>query len=179
MADPNIPPGWSYNPSEWSERWPVLALALGGCGIATYLGLYQVGALPHVWEPFFGNGSEYILKQSAIAREFPIPDALLGAVVYLVDAAADALGGRTRWRTLPWAVLLLGLVGSGLGVAGILLGIMQPVLFDHYCTLCLASAACSLLMVGAILDEVLAALQHLKRERAGGKSWWQALRGLK
>ena len=178
MADPNIPPGWGYNPSQWSERWPVLALAVCGCGIATYLGLYQVGAVAAVWEPFFGEGSRFILKESAIARELPVPDALLGALVYLVDASADVLGGRDRWRTLPWAVLLLGVVSSGLGIAGILLAILQPVVFGHYCTLCLASAACSILMVGAVLDEVLAALQHLKRERARGGSWLRALRGM-
>ena len=68
MSGPAIPPGWSYNPSAWSERLPVLALALTGFGIATYLGLYQLGAVPGVWEPFFGDGSYRILKESSIAH---------------------------------------------------------------------------------------------------------------
>jgi hypothetical protein len=67
------------NPSAWSKRLPVIGLALLGCGIATYLGLYQVDVIRHVWEPFFGNGSEVILKQSTVAHLLPVPDALLGA----------------------------------------------------------------------------------------------------
>src|SRR3954454_11231365 len=140
------PPGWSYNPLAWSERLPVLALALAGCAIATYLALYQLDVVAHVWEPFFGSGSRRILKESSIAHLLPIPDALLGAVVYVLDAAADVLGGRTRWRPLPWAVLLLGLISAALGAGGGGLAICQPVLFGAYCTLCLASAACSILM---------------------------------
>ncbi len=48
------PPGWSYNPSGWSQRLPIVGLALVGFGIATYLTLFQVGVLSSVWEPFFG-----------------------------------------------------------------------------------------------------------------------------
>jgi hypothetical protein len=173
----DIPPGWTWNPSAWSGRLPVLALALAGCGIATYLTLYQVGVFATVWEPFFGNGSTRILKGSALAHLLPLPDAALGALAYLADALADGIGGTDRWRTMPWVVVLLGLVSAALGVTGVLLAIFQPVLFGAYCTLCLASAACSVLMVGAAMNEVLACLQHLRRERARGLPWWQALRG--
>jgi uncharacterized membrane protein len=155
----------------------LLLLALAGCGIATYLALYQVDVLPSVWEPFFGNGSTVILKQSAIAHLLPIPDAALGAVVYLLEALAELPGGESRWRTKPWAVVLLGLIAAGLGVAAIVLVICQPVLFGHFCTLCLASAACSLLGCAAAAPEVWATLQRLRRERDRGLSWWQALRG--
>jgi uncharacterized membrane protein len=175
--DRDIPPGWSYNPSAWSERWPVLALALAGCGIATYLTLYQVHILSTVWEPFFGNGSTLILRKSAIAHLLPVPDASLGAFVYFLDVVADSIGGHDRWRSKPWAVLLLGLISTGLGFVGVLLAIFQPVLFGAYCTLCLGSAICSVLMVGAVLDEVLASLQHLARQHARGVSWWHALLG--
>lgn len=177
MAAPDVPLGWSYNPSAWSERLPVLALALTGFGIATYLGLYQLGAVPVVWEPFFGEGSHRILKESSIAHLLPVPDAVLGAVVYLLDATAGVVGSRVRWRTMPWIVLLLGMIAAGLAVGGVLLAIFQPVLFHAYCTLCLASAACSILMVGFVMAEVLAALQFLKREREQGRSAWQALWG--
>jgi uncharacterized membrane protein len=177
MLDPDIPPGWSYNPSEWSERLPVLVLALAGCGIAAYLALYQVGVIPNVWEPFFGKGSSLILRQSSVAHLLPIPDAALGAVAYLLEAIADGVGGRSRWRTMPWVVLLLGLIAGALGLVGILLAIFQPALFGAFCTLCLASAACSVLAAGAVVDEVLASLRHLAREHARGRSWWQALWG--
>ena len=177
MVGLDTPPGWSYNPSAWSERRPVLGLALAGFGIATYLGLYQLDVVQRVWEPFFGEGSYRILKESSIAHLLPVPDAVLGAVVYLLDATAGAVGGRARWKTMPWIVLLLGMIAAGLAVGGVLLTILQPVLFHAYCTLCLGSAACSILMLGFVMAEVLAALQFLKREREQGRSAWHALLG--
>ena len=177
MTNHDRPPGWDYNPSSWRHRLPVLGLAVAGCAIATYLTLFQVDVLHTVWEPFFDGGTRYLLKESAVARIMPIPDASLGAFAYLCEAVADLLGGSTRWRTAPWAVLLLGLVACSLGVAGIVLAIGQPLLSGTYCTLCLASAACSVLSVGPAMNEVLAALQHLRRESASGRSWWHALWG--
>lgn len=177
MTAQEVPHGWSYNPSDWSERLPVLALALTGFGIATYLGLYQLGIVAVVWEPFFGDGSHRILKESNIAHLLPIPDAVLGAAVYLLDAAVGAVGGRARWRTMPWIVLLLGVIAGALATGGVLLAIFQPVLFHAFCTLCLGSAACSILMVGFVMAEILAAVQFLKREREQGRSAWQALWG--
>ena len=96
-------PGWSFNPSAWSRRFPAFVLALTGLGIATYLTLFQVGMFAEVWEPFFGNGSKLLLKQSSIAHLLPIPDAALGAIAYFLDALLDIFGGRTRWRTAPWS----------------------------------------------------------------------------
>lgn len=176
MSD-RVPPGWSFNPSAWPRRLPVLALALTGLAIATYLTSYQLNIVAHVWEPFFGEGSRVILKESSIAHLLPIPDALLGAILYLLDAVADLIGGSDRWRTAPWAVLLLGLVSGALGVGGVVLAVCQPVLFGAFCTLCLASAVCSILMAAAVAPEVLATVQHLKRERGQGRSVWHGLWG--
>ena len=177
MAGADVPPGWGHNPSRWSHRLPVLLLALAGCGVATYLALYQLDILQTVWEPFFGNGSTVILSQSAIAHLLPVPDAALGAFVYLLEALAELPGDESRWRTKPWAVVLLGLIAAGLGVAAVGLVVCQPILFSHFCTLCLASAACSLLGCAAAAPEVWATLQHLRRERRRGQPWWHALRG--
>src|SRR6478735_4374840 len=110
MARMAVPYGWTHNPSTWPRRLPALFLSLLGCVIATYLTLYQMDILSSVWEPFFGAGSRMILKESALARRLPVPDASLGAVAYLLDVILDCLGGETRWRTSPWIVLALGLV---------------------------------------------------------------------
>jgi hypothetical protein len=177
MTDRGVPPGWGHNPSKWSHRLPVLLLALAGCGIATYLALYQVHVLPTVWEPVFGNGSTVILRESAVARLLPVPDAALGAGVYLLEALAELPGDESRWRTKPWAVALLGLIAAGLGVAALGLVLAQALWFHHFCTLCLASAACSLLGCAAAAPEVWATVQHLRRERRRGLPWGQALRG--
>ncbi len=176
MSDQHRPPGWSYNPSNWSQRLPIVGLALVGFGIATYLTLYQLAIFPSVWEPFFGNGSQVILN-SSVSRILPIPDAALGALSYLVDAVAGAIGSRRRWRTMPWIVILFGLAVGPLGAVSILLVILQPVLYDAWCTLCLASAAISVAMIGPTMDEFLASLQYLRREHIHGRSVWRAFWG--
>jgi uncharacterized membrane protein len=167
MTD-DIPPGWSHNPSAWPRRLPGLILALTGLGIATYLGLYQLHVVATVWEPFFGAGSRYILRESSIARLLPVPDALLGAFLYFLEFLAENFGGADRWRTRPWVVVLLGILAALMGIGGVLLAVAQPVLFGAFCTLCLASAACSILLFFAVLDEVRATLHHLRGQRAGG-----------
>jgi hypothetical protein len=176
-ADTAIPPGWDYNPAEWSQRIPIVLLALVGFAIASYLALYQWGVFGAVWEPFFGNGSVKVLN-SGVSKALPFPDAALGAFSYLLDAVAGLIGGRRRWRSMPWIVVLFGLAVGPLGVVSVMLVVFQPVLYGSWCTLCLASAAISLAMVGPAMDELLASLQHLKRERAKGRSLWRAFWGL-
>ncbi len=169
------PPGWNKNPSAWSQRFPLLALAVTGLGIAIYLGLYQVHALGHVWEPFFGLGSMKVLRESPVARV--LPDALVGAFFYLLEVVFGAVGGRQRWRTQPWAVLAEAVLAVGMAVGGIVLTILQPFLAGTYCTMCLASAACSVFLVGFAVTEALAALQLVVRIRRQGGSWREAFWG--
>jgi uncharacterized membrane protein len=136
---------------------PAVVLALLGCAIATYLGLFQMGLVANVWEPFFGNGSRFILVESAVAQSLPVPDAALGALVYLAEAIAECVGGRQRWRTLPAAVFATGALATGLTVAAVVLVASQVLWFHAYCTLCLGSAACSLAIGTLVLPEVRAA----------------------
>jgi uncharacterized membrane protein len=172
-----IPPGWDYNPAAWSQRLPIVGLALLGAGIATYLALFQYGALATVWEPFFGDGSRRILT-SGLSHVLPIPDAALGALGYVADAVAGVVGGRARWRTMPWIVVLFALLVGPLGAVSIGLVMAQPLVYDAWCTLCLASAAISVAMIGPAMDEALASLQYLKRvsDKADG-SFWRAFWG--
>jgi uncharacterized membrane protein len=172
----DVPPGWTYNPASWSERIPIIAVALIGFGIASYLALYQWNVFSTVWEPFFDDGSSRVLH-SFISRLLPIPDAALGAGAYLLDAVAGAIGGPARWRTLPWMVVLFGLAVGPLGIISILLVIAQPVWLHVWCTLCLISAFLSLVMIGPAMDEVLACLQFLRREQTAGRSVWRAFWG--
>ncbi len=176
-AEAHIPPGWEYNPASWSQRLPIVGLALVGFGIAGYLALYQLDMFATVWEPFFGDGSRTVLN-SPVSHVLPIPDAALGALAYLVDAVAGAVGPTRRWRTMPWIVVLFGLAVGPLGFVSLMLVVFQPVLFDSFCTLCLASAVVSVAMIGPALDEMLASLQHLKRVKDSGRSTWRAFWGL-
>ena len=174
----DAPPGWDYNPASWPQRLPIIVLALVGYAIAQYLALYQWRAVDTVWEPFFGDGSVTILN-SKVSHLFPRPftDGFLGALGYLADAVTGTVGGRARWRTMPWIVILFGLLVGPLGAVSILLVILQPVMFDAWCTLCLATAAISVLMIGPAMDEFLASLQYLRRVRDTGGSTWRAFWG--
>lgn len=178
MNDRNIPPGWHYNPASWPQRIPIIILALIGVAIATYLTLYQLRVVPTVWEPFFGNGSVRILN-SYVSEMFIIPDAALGAFGYFVDAVAGVIGGTRRWRSMPWIVIIFGLAVGPLGFVSLLLVVLQPVLFDAWCSLCLASAVISVVMIGPAMDEFLASLQYLKRVRNSDVSLWKAFWGYK
>ena len=175
--DRQAPPGWSYNPSSWPQRLPVIILALVGFAIAGYLSLYQLDVFRQVWDPFFGDGSRRILN-SGVSHLLPVPDAALGAFGYLLDAVTGAVGGKARWRTMPWIVLLFGLAVGPVGAVSVLLVIIQPVVYDSFCTLCLVSAAISVLMIGPAMDEFLASLQWVKAEHGRGRSWWRAFWGL-
>lgn len=166
------------NPSTWPHRLPVIFFSFLGFGIAAYLTMYQVDLLSQVWEPFFGEGSRWILKESAIARWSPVPDASLGALAYLLDVLLNCIGQQDRWRTAPWTVLAVGVVSGALAVGGIVLTACQAFVFHHFCTLCLASAVCSLLAAAFAVAEVRAAGQFVREERQRGVSWRHALRGV-
>lgn len=177
MPDRSIPPGWDYSPSTLGQRLPLVVVALIGFAIAGYLSLYQLGIVSTVWEPFFGDGSRRILH-SWVSEVLPIPDAALGALGYLADAVTGIVGGRSRWRTMPWLVISFGVLVGPLGVVSVLLVILQPVLFDSWCTLCLASAVASMVMIGPAMDEVLASMQFLRRESERGRSTWRLFWGV-
>jgi uncharacterized membrane protein len=179
MNDPDaVPPGWDYNPSTWPQRWPIIVLSLVGFCIAGYLSLYQLNIISTVWEPFFGRGSQRVLTSRISQALHPVPDAALGALGYLLDAVTGVIGGRARWRTMPWIVILFGLAVGPLGAISILLVIFQPVVVGAWCTLCLASAVISVLMIGPAMDELLASMQFVRREAAEGRSPWRAFWGL-
>lgn len=173
MTGSGVPPGWEYNPSTWKQRLPIAAAAMVGFAIATYLSLFQYGVIDTVWEPFFGNGSRNVLE-SKLSSVLPVKDAALGAASYLADAVAGVLYGIHRWRTAPWIVVVFALAVGPLGLISILLVISQPVLYGSFCTLCLGSAAISLMMIPPAVDEALASGQELRRVKQAGGSVWTA-----
>jgi hypothetical protein len=169
--DPNVPPGWTYNPSARSHRNPIVVAALAGFLIAGYMAAFQFRWIDAVWDPFFGDDTEEVLT-SDISHALPVPDAALGALAYLADVIAGSIGGRRRWKTSPWAVLAFGFFVGPLGVVSVLLVILQPTYVGAWCTLCMVTA-----VIGPALDEVLATAQHLRRVHDRGGSVWRALLG--
>jgi hypothetical protein len=179
--DEGAPPGWTVNPSKWSQRIPIVVLAFVGGAAAFWLALYQQGYVDTVWEPFFGDGTREIVKDSGFSRffeRFPVGDAAIGAFGYVADAVTGVIGGTERWRTMPWIVIIFGAFVGPFGAVSVMLTIFQPVLYGSFCTLCLVSGVVSLAMIGPGLDEVLASLQHLRRKRAEGASMWRVFWGV-
>ncbi len=149
------------SPSAWYARMPIVAEALIGLGIATYLALYQLGVVPHVWEPFFGDGSHRVLT-SFVSRMLPLPDAVLGAAGYLAEIATVLMGGQDRWRESPWLVVLFGAVAFGMAAGAVVLVTLQAFVLHAFCTMCLCSAALSILAALSGADEVAAAIRQVR-----------------
>ncbi|MGZ8164518.1 MAG: SPW repeat domain-containing protein [Methylobacter sp.] len=166
---PDIPPGWDYNPSSWMQRIPIIFLAFIGLYISRYLSAYQLVHIDNVWDPFFGDGTERIIT-SDISKAWPIPDAGLGAITYLLEILTGIMGDRARWRTMPWLVILFGIMIVPLGAVSIFFIIIQPILIGTWCTLCLIAAAAMLIQIPYSIDELIATCQFLAERHRKGNS---------
>jgi nucleoside-diphosphate-sugar epimerase/uncharacterized membrane protein len=175
QTGPDIPLGWNQTPSSFVQRIPIIALALVGFLISRYLTAYQLGHIEGVWDPFFSgapdnprNGTEEIIT-SEVSRAWPIPDAGIGAVTYVLEILTGLIGSQRRWRTIPWLVLLFGLLIVPLGIVSIAFIIIQPILLGTWCTLCLIAAAAMVIQIPFSVDELIATGQFLNRRRKAGK----------
>ena len=176
---PTIPKGWEYSPSDWFQRLPVIILAVVGLLISRYLTAYQLESIPGVWEPFFGpspnaepgqNGTEAIIT-SSVSEAWPVPDAGVGAVTYALEIVVGLIGSSRRWRTMPWLVVLFGIMIVPLGAISIFFIVIQPIAIGTYCTLCLVAALAMLWQIPFSLDELVATYQFLRRRHRAGQPW--------
>lgn len=154
------PEGWSYNPSSWTQRLPIITLGWTGFFASRYLTSYQLGYIDSAWDPFFGMGTENVLN-SEVSRNWPVSDAGLGAFSYMLDAMMGYIGGENRWRTMPWAVILFGILIIPLGAVSLTLIILQPLVVGSWCSICLFTAVAMIIMIPCAFDEVLASAQYL------------------
>ncbi len=177
MDESDLPVGWSYSPSTYLQRLPLVALAFVGFVVARQLAAYQLGHIGGVWEPFFAgqgsrNGTETIIT-SDVSKVWPIADGGLGAVSYMLEVLMGVMGGRQRWRTMPWMVAAFGFVVVPLGVVSIYFIIIQPIVIGTWCTLCLIAAAAMVLMIPYTLDELVAMGQFLVQSHRRGEPFWR------
>jgi Vitamin K epoxide reductase family len=164
-----VPPGFDENPTSFGRRGLLAALALVGLLDALYLTLYQWDAWS-VWDPFFDSAKVLDLTR-------PVPDALAGVLAYGAELLLLSLGGRDRWRTLPWTCLALGAVLSAGAVVSIALIVIQPTVADAWCTLCLLSAALSLALFALGIGEAVAAWRYVRRQYDAGVALGDAFWG--
>lgn len=181
MDDTDMPAGWTYSPSTYLQRLPIIALGAVGFVLSRVLAGYQMGHIDGVWEPFFGglnglNGTEHIIT-SNVSKAWPVADGGLGATTYMFEVLMGVMGGRARWRTMPWMVLMFGVVVVPLGVISIYFIIIQPIIIGTYCTICLLAAAAMLIMIPYALDELVAMGQFLLQSHRRGepflRTFWQ------
>ncbi len=180
-----LPPGWDYNPSTWLQRLPIAVLAVVGILLARYLAAYQLGHTESVWDPFFPaypleptpnpaglNGTEHIIT-SDMSRAWPVSDAGVGVMAYMLELLMAVMGDARRWRTMPWMVAAFGIIVVPLGVISILFIMVQPVFIETWCALCLLQALAMLIMMPYSLDELVAMGQFLKDAKRRGKPMWK------
>ncbi len=178
----NAPP-FDYNPSAWSQRVPICLLGAVAFVIATYMALYQWRLIDSVWDPFFGDGSHRVLDSdvSETMRQYiRVPDAALGAFGYLSEVVLGLVGSTRRWQYRPWMVLLFGIDVIPLGLASVVLVVLQGTAVGAWCTLCLVTAAISLILVWLAYDEVWASIVYLRRvwrETRSQRAVWDAFCG--
>jgi hypothetical protein len=172
MPGPEVPPGWTYNPSTWAQRAPVIVLATLSFFLSRYMASFQLGHIPSAWDPIFAKGTEMVLG-SAVSGAFPVSDAGLGAYTYILELLSAVMGDARRWRTMPWMVAMFGLVVVPLGITSTVLIMMQPIAVGAWCTLCLITALFMLIMVAVSLDEIVAMIQFLIIGKRAGRSAWR------
>jgi uncharacterized membrane protein len=161
-----VPAPWDYNPSRWSQRVRVAAVAAVAGIIAAYMGLYQLRLIPGVWDPVFGQQSVAVLDSNVshtMSRWFRAPDAILGALAYLGDIIFAMAGSTRRWQYRPWLVILFGIDVIPLGIVSAVLVVMQGAVVGSWCFLCLVTAVLSLVLVVLAYDEVWSCIRYLYR----------------
>lgn len=181
MGGPDVPPGWAYTPSSWLQRMPIGILSLIGFFIARMLGAYQLGHIDTVWEPFFGgsgemkgvmNGTETVITSDA-SKAWPIADGALGGIVYMAELVMIWMGGKTRWRTMPWMILALAITMLPLGLVSIYFIIIQPIVIGTWCTLCLIAGLAMVVMIPYSLNEFVAMGEFMLDAHRRGKPFWR------
>lgn len=172
MGKPDIPPGWQYCPSTWLQRLPIAAMGVIGFLISRYLTAYQLGHIDQVWDPFFNPGTAAVITSDA-SKAWPIPDAGLGGVAYMLEILMAVMGDKRRWRTMPWMVLAFGILVVPLGAVSIFFIIIQPIVIGTLCTLCLVAALAMLVMIPYALDELVAMGQFALDAKRKGKPLWR------
>ena len=144
----------------------LIALALGGVAISTYLALFELGAIGHAWDPLFADGTERVLR-SGPARALPVPDALLGVLGYAVEIVLLIGVVASRPPARRTLTIGLGVVAGVALIASIGLVALQAVVVGAWCFLCLASAAVSCVVAAIAIPDAVAELAGGSARPAG------------
>lgn len=154
------------DPAPRPRRLLMLALAAAGLAVAAYLTLFQLGAVDRVWDPLFTSRPVLDLTK-------PVPDAAAGVAAYASEIVLLLASGAVARRWVPWIASALGVVLITGAVVSLVLIAIQPLVAHAWCTLCLASAAISLVLFALGLAEArrgFAAVRALRRAPSGRRA---------
>ena len=155
-----------YNPSRWSQRIIICCVAGVAVLFAIYMGLYQWRLINHVWDPVFGDQTQYVLDSDVshtLNKWFRVPDSIMGAVAYLGDVIFALAGSTRRWQDRPWLVILFGIDVIPLGLVSAILVFMQGTVVGAWCFPCLITATVSIALVFLAYDEISTCVLYLWR----------------
>lgn len=173
----DLPQGWAYNPSGWGQRLPIIGLGFVGMCIASYLAAYQFGWVSTVWDPVFGSQSTIKVLESKVSKLFPVPDAFLGALGYAGDWIFGAVGGKKRYKTMPWVVLIFGIFIVPFGGTSIALALIMPSIVGTWCFLCIVNTIIAIILIPMSWDEVWLCLKAIRSMMRNGAGFWEAVLG--
>jgi hypothetical protein len=74
---------------------------------------------------------------------------------------------------MPWLVVAFAFLVIPVGIVSVTLIILQPVVVGFWCSWCLFTALCMLLMIVLTAGELAAVLQLLWEVKRSGKSVWK------
>ena len=114
-----------------------------------------------------------MIVTSDVSRAWPIADAGVGTVAYIMELLMAVMGDKRRWRTMRWMVLaffVLVVPPDGISIFFI---IIQPIAIGTWCTLCLVAALAMAVMIPYSLDEFVAMGQFMLAARRAGKPFWR------
>ncbi len=166
-----LPLGWNYNPGAWSQRLPLALLALLGFVLSTWFAFYSPALLSSS-VPFFTFSARFHFVPAALRRLFASPEMGVSACGFILQTLGSLVGGTRRWRTHPVWVVAFGIILVLLTAFNISQTALELVFTDAWCLPPLLAAIISVLMIGPAMDEVLASLQHLKRNKYAFKHKW-------
>ncbi len=136
----------------------LVLLALAGLGVAGYLAYVEVT----LTEAVCGTvGNCNAVQQSAYARLFGIPIAVMGAVGYVAILGLVGLRHYLRWSQLDVLLLVLAVIGTAFSAY---LTFLEPFVIGASCVWCLTSALVMLMMLWLVMPVGLGALQGARAQ---------------
>lgn len=159
---------YSNAPAVQKRRW-IVGLSLFSGAVMGAIGLFQTGIIRGLPEPRWGRFNMKKVNGSAQAYSIlKTPDALLGAMSYLVTACLAGASDPDRARTAPLVPAAMGLKLAADAALAAKLTADEWIRYRAFCFWCLLSAGATFAAAALGTPEVVAAGRTLAAGRQEG-----------